>query len=85
ASYKFSNVGQYIDGTKVVAVYHEFDGNETGDYGSELDLAVKKSFTLPEGQPFEKLNFVVKYADYNAEDTPYTDTQKIWFQVGVNF
>lgn len=85
ASYKFSNVGQYIDGTKIVAVYHEFDGNETGDYGSELDLAVKKSFTLPEGQPFEKLNFVVKYADYNADDTPYTDTQKIWFQVGVNF
>ncbi len=85
ASYKFSNVGQYIDGTKITAVYHEFDGNETGDYGSELDLAVKKSFTLPEGQPFEKLNFVVKYADYNADDTPYTDTQKIWFQVGVNF
>ncbi|PCI57257.1 MAG: hypothetical protein COB36_03040 [Alphaproteobacteria bacterium] len=85
ASYKFSNVSQYIDGTSITAVYHEFDGNETGDYGSELDLAVKKSFTLPEGQPFEKLNFVVKYADYNAEDAPYTDTQKIWFQVGVNF
>lgn len=85
ASYKFSNVNEYIDGTSITAVYHEFDGNETGDYGSELDMAVKKSFALPKGQPFEKLNFVVKYADYNADDTPYTDTQKIWFQVGVNF
>ncbi|MGH1378734.1 MAG: alginate export family protein [Alphaproteobacteria bacterium] len=85
ASYKFSNVNEYVDGTSITAVYHEFDGNETGDYGSEIDLAVKKSFTLPKGQPFEKLNFVVKYADYNADDAPYTDTQKLWFQVGVNF
>lgn len=85
ASYKFSNVNEHIDGTSITAVYHEFDGNETGDYGSEIDLSVKKSFTLPKGQPFEKLNLVVKYADYSADDAPYTDTQKLWFQVGVNF
>ena len=85
-AYKFSNVNKYIDGTKVAAIYHDFDGNETGDYGSEIDFVVKKSFDLPSaGQPFEKLNFVVKYADYDADDAAYTDTQKYWFQVGVNF
>ncbi len=84
-SYKFSNVGEYIDGTKVTAVYHNFDGDQAGDYGNEIDLSVAKSFTLPEGQPFKKLSFLVKYSDYNADDSAYKDTQKLWFQMGVNF
>lgn len=86
ASYQFSGIHDLIDGTKVTAVYHEFDGEESGDFGSELDLSVSKGFKLSEeGFPFKNINFTVKYADYDAEDLPYTDTQKIWFQVGVKF
>lgn len=85
-SYKVSNVGQWVDGTALTAVYHNFNGNSSGDFGSELDLSVGKSFALPDaGQPFKSVNVLVKYADYNADDAPFTDTQKAWLQVGVKF
>lgn len=85
ASYKISDVHQALDGTTVTVVYHDFKGDQSGDFGSELDASVGKSFELPKELPFEKFNVLVKYADYNAEDAPYTDTQKIWLQIGVNF
>lgn len=85
-SYKASDLHPFVDGTKVTATYHKFDGDTTGDYGSELDLSVGKSFALTDhGQPFKSLDVAVKYADYNADDAPFTDTQKVWFQVGVKF
>ena len=84
-SYKVSGVHDWVDGTTLTAVYHDFEGEESGDFGSEIDLSAGKAFKLPEGQPFEKLSVLVKYADYNAEDAPYTDTQKVWLQIGVNF
>ncbi len=84
-AYKFSNTNKFVDGIKLAAIYHEFDGDKSADYGSELDIVISKSYKLPEGQPFKKLNWLVKYADYNADDSAYTDTKKIWFQVGVNF
>ena len=84
-AYKFSDTHSLVDGIKVAAIYHEFDGDKSADYGSELDIVVTKSYKLPEGQPFEKLNWTLKYADYDADDAAYTDTKKIWFQVGVNF
>ncbi len=84
-AYRFYNSFKPVDGIKIAAIYHEFDGDKAGNYGSELNLVATKSYKLPEGQPFEKLNWLVKYADYNADDTLYTDTKKIWLQVGVNF
>ncbi len=84
-SYKVSDAHALVDGTVLTAVYHDFDGDERGDYGSEIDLSVGKTFQLPEGQPFKNLNVLVKYADYSAEDAPFTDTQKVWLQVGVKF
>lgn len=85
ASYSFSDVSPLLNGTTVTAVYHDFSGDESGDFGSEIDLSVGRSFKLPEGQPFEKLNVLIKYSDYEAEDAPYTDTQKAWLQLGVAF
>lgn len=85
ASYKISGIHKAADGTTFTAVYHDFDGDVSGDFGCEFNASVGKSFELPKEMPFEKFNVLVKYADYNAEDAPYTDTQKFWFQVGVNF
>lgn len=83
--YKISGTDTQLDGTKFVAMYHNFDGDKSGEYGSEIDLSVGKSFKLPEGLPSEKLNVLVKFADYDADDAPYTDTQKLWLQMSVNF
>ena len=85
-SYKASGTDTLADGTKFTAVYHEFDGDSSGDFGSELDLSIGKKFTLPDaGQPFKNVNVLLKYADYNADDAPFTDTQKMWLQIGVKF
>jgi hypothetical protein len=78
ASYKVTGLNKAVDGTTFTAVYHDFNGDESGDFGSEFDASVGKSFELPKELPFEKFNILVKYADYNAEDAPFTDTQKFW-------
>lgn len=86
ASYKFNNTGTMFDGLLAKAIYHKFDGDSSGDFGSEVDLLLKKTFTLPDqGQSFRKFNVALKYSDYNAEDAPYTDTQKFWAQIGMKF
>lgn len=86
AAYKVSDTGTFLDGTKFVAAYHDFQGEESGDFGSEIDLAIGRKFVLPDaGQPFKDINVLLKYADYEAEDGPYTDTQKFWLQIGVKF
>lgn len=85
ASYTLSGVNKAIDGTTLTAIYHDFSGDERGNLGSEVDLSAAKSFDLPEGIPVKKVNFLLKYADYDAQDTPYTDTQKVWLQMGFNF
>lgn len=85
ASYKVSGVAQALDGTVVTAVYHDFSGDERGDLGQEVDFSIGKSFNLPEGFPFKRLQLLAKYSDYDAEDKPYTDTQKAWLQIGLSF
>lgn len=85
-AYKFSGTDTLLDGTKLMAVYHDFEGNEDGDFGNEFNFDISKSFKLPNaGQPFDSLNVKLRYADYEAEDSPYTDTQKFWLQLGVKF
>lgn len=85
-SYKFAGFNKVMDGTTLLAAYHDFDGDESGDFGSELNLSAGKTFALPEGgQPFKNLDVMIKYADYEAEDTPFTDTQKLWLQLGIKF
>ena len=90
ATYKFSDTNTILDGVKLHAAYHEFDSDAAavGDFGDELDLSIGKSFTLPDsGQPFKKVNVLLKYADYDGENTAGTDAsrEKFWFQVGIKF
>lgn len=84
-SYKFANVHEWLDGTTLTAVYHSFEGNDSGDFGDEIDLSIGKSFKLPEGLPAKDIHVLLKYADYNAEDAPYTDTEKFWLQFTLKF
>jgi len=90
AAYKFSGTDSILDGTKVSATYHDFDSDAAtvGDFGNELDLSISKSFTLPEaGQPFKKVNVLVKYADYDGETAAGVDAdrQNFWLQIAVPF
>lgn len=85
-SYKVSGINKWVDNTKLTAVYHEFNGDSSGDFGSEIDLSIGKNFKLKEtGHPFKNINVLVKYSDYNADDAPFTDTQKVWIQIGTKF
>ncbi len=59
------------------AVYHDFSADVGGDYGSEIDLLVKKKF----GKNYYGS---LKFADYNASGFA-SDTQKIWVTLGANF
>lgn len=90
ASYKVSETNGLFDGTKFSATYHDFDSDSAtvGDFGNELDLSIGKSFALPDaGQPFESVNVLLKYADYEGESAAGVDAdrQKIWLQVGFKF
>ncbi|MEM6780476.1 MAG: alginate export family protein [Pseudomonadota bacterium] len=85
ASYKVSGTQTHFDGTKLHAAYHEFDGDSSGDFGSELNLSVGKTFKIDDGFGFDSVSLLVKYADYDAEDAPRTDTEKLWFQIGFKF
>lgn len=85
-SYKISGLNEWLDDTTLTAVYHDFSGDSSADYGSELDLSIGRSFELPNaGQPFKAVDVLFKYADYEADDAPFTDTQKAWIQVGIKF
>lgn len=85
-SYKVSGDNKWVDKINLTAVYHDFGGKNGGDFGSELDLSIGKNFKLPDSvKPLDNVNVLVKYSDYNADDAPFTDTQKLWFQVGVKF
>lgn len=84
-SYKLDGMGGVWDGTVLSAAYHDFSGGRGRDFGSEIDLSVGRSFDLPEDFLWKKINILAKYADYSAQDMPYTDTQKLWVQIGVNF
>lgn len=87
AQYSFKDYDMaFLNGVKIKAAYHDFDGDEAGDYGDEINLAISRNFKIDQNDyPFKNINLLLKFADYNAEDAPYTDTQKIWFQIGTKF
>lgn len=81
--YKVSGVHEWVDGTKLMAVYHDFDSERGGmDYGDELNLLAAKTF---KGKgPVKSWSLALKYADYDA-DTFSVDTEKFWFVLGAKF
>jgi hypothetical protein len=74
ASYKMLN-----DSMVVTGMYHDFyDDTGKTTYGSEWDFSVLKKF----GKHYSVL---AKYANFNADNASFTDTQKIWLQANVSF
>jgi hypothetical protein len=69
-----------IAGLNIVAMYHEFTGNDSGnDFGSEFDLLIEKSFGK---------NYVasIKWADFKADKkSALTDTEKLWLTGEMKF
>ena len=75
-SYKVAADGP-LKGLKFDAIYHDFNADIGGDYGSEIDLQVSKKF----GKYYYG---GLKFVDYNADGFA-TDTQKLWFTIGANY
>ncbi|MCK9608340.1 MAG: alginate export family protein [Methylomonas sp.] len=74
ASYKMMN-----DSLIITGVFHDFkDDTGSVQYGTEWDFSILKKF----GKHYSLL---AKYANFNADNTAYTDTQKIWLQANVSF
>ena len=71
--YALKNAG-YLSGTKLHAVYHDFQANDDSlDHGSELDIAISKEI-------YDHTTLTLKYAGYNADNLA-TDTTKFWLSV----
>jgi hypothetical protein len=85
ASYEFSGIGRWIDGTEVTAAFHGFTGVRRGEFGNETNLSIGRTFKLPEQSHLKTLSVMLKFADYEADDRPYTDTKKVWVQTAVIF
>ena len=63
----------FLDTVSATAVYHQFDSNRLNiDYGSEVDLQLQAKY--------QRFNFMLKYAGYNA-DRFATDTRKYWAEL----
>ncbi len=69
----YISVGGVVQGVKLLAVYHDFKGNDSGDdYGSEWGIAAVK--------PFGKMyKLSAKFASYSAGDLAgKVDSDKLW-------
>jgi len=80
----YFSVGTSLFGTKLVAVYHEFEPDDSastfGEYGTELDLLAVKKFA-------KHYAVGLKYADFESEDgfNGDNDVSKLWLWGQVNF
>lgn len=71
AGMTFKSVGM-MESLSVLAVYHSYEAERVSmDYGTELNLQLQAKIG--------KLNGVIKYGDYQA-DQLLTDTKKYWVQ-----
>lgn len=75
----------WLNNTTLTAVYHDFSGDTGGDYGSELNISASKAFSLPHEYKTGPLEVLLKYARFNADNAPYTDTEKAWLQISIGF
>ena len=74
--YKIKDVHEYIDGTKIIAKYHQFEAeNTSAEYGTEWDFKVSKPIS-------DMYTASIYYETYN-KDTFSKDTQKIIMQFEV--
>lgn len=86
ASFKPTSPVKWIQKPEAALTWHDYRGDSGGaDYGSETNLSLSATFALPEGAPLKSVQGLIKYADYTAEDAPYTDTKKLWLQLNFPF
>ncbi len=75
---RYMSVGGKVKGTKLLAVYHDFDADSgSANYGHEWNLLAVRKFG-------EHYAAGLKYANYDAGDFS-ADTDKLWFWVEANF
>jgi len=66
------------DSWRAQAAWHDFAADATSqNYGRELDLLVAVTI-------HRRFEFMLKFADYEADEA-FTDTRKVWAQVGAVF
>jgi hypothetical protein len=76
--YTAKGLGEWLDGTKLTAVYHDFDAEEgSTDYGSEFDIQVSRTL-------FDHFTVALKYASYDADEFA-TGTDKFWATLTVKY
>jgi len=67
-----------LPGLKAAVTWHKFDSDVGGfDYGQEWDAVL--------GFKAGPVGLTAKYANYDAKDGPYTDTEKLWLQASYSF
>jgi hypothetical protein len=83
-AYKFASENEWFNGTKFVAVYHDYEAeNGSADYGDEWNLLLK-SRKFAGADFMDGWSVAFKYADYDA-DTFDTDTEKFWLTWEMKF
>ncbi len=83
--YKFDGVHPWIDSTKFVGVYHDFEAERGGaDYGDEWNLQLSRPLKLDNIGWSESSSIALKYAAYDADNFS-TDTEKWWISFQVKF
>jgi len=85
AVYVVKGQGNILDGTKIVAMYHEFDAEDNSmNYGDELDIAISHPLNVANIGFVKSGSIALKYADYDADDFA-TDTKKLWLTTQFKF
>ncbi|EGG99191.1 hypothetical protein imdm_1402 [gamma proteobacterium IMCC2047] len=85
AVYVVKGQGNILDGTKIVAMYHEFDAEDNSmSYGDELNIAISHPLNVGNIGFVKSGSIALKYADYDADDFA-TDTKKLWVTTQFKF
>jgi len=77
-SFKVSGVSEWLDGIRLIGVYHDFTAEDGGlDYGTEWDFDITQKI-------FNDVLIGVRYANYHADGFG-VDTERIIFTLGTQF
>jgi len=87
AVYKVSGQNNILDGTKIVAMYHDFDAEDSSvSYGDELDIAISHPLNVANIGFIKGASIALKYADFDADSSGgLTDAQKLWVTTQFKF
>jgi hypothetical protein len=88
-AYKVAGAAEWVDGTVLEAIYHDFNAENSGpDYGNEWDAQISKTFKTPVAPLMKEWSVSLKYADFSADGSApaaIKDTTKYWLTLGTKF